>query len=426
MEIFNRIKNANDAIGPGFCVLKWWHQEMHLAEGINMSCYHCPPHNLSLDEDLHNTSFKKEQRKVMLEGGKPDECTRCWDLEDIGQIASPRQVLSTIHLKEDKNIITSTASIPWNTDVYPKYLELSFSNTCQLKCSYCAPQKSSSWYNEMKKHGNYDLSPENKKQYDLNAGWTLYEEETNPFIKKFWEWFPDAYDNLHTLRVTGGEPFLSEHTYKLIDYIKANPKENLKFHVNSNLCVSTKKIQKYIDSTKDFKYNKVYVSIDSWGEQAEWIRHGLKLDLFNENLQHILDSGIDVGFMITFCLLSIPKFDLLLRTISELKKRYPNQIHIDTPHMTEPVHLSALIADDDMKKMLDNHYNLMKSLNFEEAEIAKFKTCIEWIKNTPINDIKTHRKDFVKFVEEHDRRRNTNWHKSFPELKNFYRLCNAR
>jgi len=241
--LFDVVKSKNDSKGSGFCILKWWHAEMHLAEGINMSCYHCPPHNLNLDQDLHNTDFKKQQRKTMLEGGKPSECSRCWDLEDTGDIASPRQVLTTMFLKKKMSldIIDDTAKIPWNENVYPKYLELSFSNRCQLKCSYCAPQKSSAWFNEMKEHGDYDLSEDNKKQYSLDAGWTLYEEETNPYIKKFWDWFPEAYEHLDTLRVTGGEPFLSDHVYRLIDYIRCNPKP-IEFHVNSNLCVSERRI----------------------------------------------------------------------------------------------------------------------------------------------------------------------------------------
>ena len=32
---------------------------------------------------LHNTSHEKQQRKTMLEGGRPDECSYCWSIEDL-------------------------------------------------------------------------------------------------------------------------------------------------------------------------------------------------------------------------------------------------------------------------------------------------------------------------------------------------------
>ena len=163
-KVFTHIKERNDAVSESFCVAKWWHQEMHLAEGINMSCYHCPPHSLEISPDLHNTLHKKRMRYEMLTGRKPEECTRCWDIEDTGEVASPRQVLSMMYLRSDPNIIETTAKIPWNKSVYPKYLEVSFSNKCNLRCTYCAPQKSSALYKEMEKYGDFDLSEENRSR----------------------------------------------------------------------------------------------------------------------------------------------------------------------------------------------------------------------------------------------------------------------
>ena len=67
LEYLNNVKEDLNAIGPGFCVLKWYHQEINLAEGQNHSCYHCPQHKIPLKGDLHNTPHKVEQRKIMLE-----------------------------------------------------------------------------------------------------------------------------------------------------------------------------------------------------------------------------------------------------------------------------------------------------------------------------------------------------------------------
>ena len=87
-----KIKNVTeklDKVGPGFCMAKWYHVSIHFHSGQNHSCYHPSPHRVTpemVEENpsaLHNSPFKKEQRKTMLQGGRPAECSYCWDVEDL-------------------------------------------------------------------------------------------------------------------------------------------------------------------------------------------------------------------------------------------------------------------------------------------------------------------------------------------------------
>ena len=77
------IKITLDKTGPGYCLAKWYHVSMHLHTGTNHSCYHPMPRRVSLEEiqnnpsALHNSEWKKQQRKLMLEGGRPQECSYC-------------------------------------------------------------------------------------------------------------------------------------------------------------------------------------------------------------------------------------------------------------------------------------------------------------------------------------------------------------
>src|SRR3990167_3599578 len=67
-------------VSPTLCLAKWKQVSLHLTNGMNNSCYHPPLHKISIDEiktnpaALHNTKHKKEQRKLMLEGQRPQEC----------------------------------------------------------------------------------------------------------------------------------------------------------------------------------------------------------------------------------------------------------------------------------------------------------------------------------------------------------------
>ena len=414
IEALQLIKDEQDAVGPGFCVLKWYHLEMHLGTGRSHSCYHCPTQKIPLGSDLHNTSQKIEKRAEMLQGNRPSECSYCWEVEDLGQI-SDRQTLAAQFFKHNRDIVKEATDAGLGY-VYPKYLEISFTNKCQMACSYCGPVFSTMWEKEIKEHGPYELT----NQYNLIHTPQI---ENSPYITRFWKWFPQAYEHLFVLRVTGGEPLLDKNTYKLIEYIKDNPREGLTFHCNSNLMVSKERVARYITLVKDIPNTRLYASIDSWGGQAEYIRHGLEISHFEENLHRILGNGIEVGIMCTFNLLSIPGVETFLFKMAELKNVYGDLVTIDMPYMVEPAHLSAQLCGDDHISIMENSLKNMESYPFSPAEIAKYRKTVEWIKAHRFtgDKLQREREDFWKFVNEHDRRRNTDFTQHFGEKEVFFK-----
>jgi organic radical activating enzyme len=454
-----KLKNVTDSlnkVGSGFCMAKWYHVSMHLHTGQNHSCYHPRPHRVTpemVEKDpntLHNSPYKKEQRKVMLEGGRPEECSYCWQVEDLsGDHISDRMLRSSEEWAISK--ISETSNFTGDEDVYPSYLELNFSNRCQFKCSYCSPMASSSILNETKKWGDWPLATDvNRGQYNINdmitVGNHFPDEETNPFIKAFWEWFPQAYPHVHTLRFTGGEPLLSPNVFKVLEYVSNNPKPDLRFAVNSNMSVPQRNIEKFITVTNDLVDNNkilgfsLFTSIDTWGVQAEWIRNGLDIEKFENNLHYFMQTAKTpfLSFMVTFCLLAIPRFTDFLDKILELRKQYNvegddrQRIKFDTPYTVEPPHLTARIADDWFIERLEHacQYLLARvddnDINaFSTVEYEKLKRVLDWVKINRYTgqELIDHRKDFALFVDEHDRRRSTSFHTAFPELKNFYNKC---
>ena len=417
----NKLKTDLDEIGPGFCILKWHYLELSLAEGLKHSCYHCPQHKIPLKSDLHNTPTTKEVRQQMLDGLKPAEDNYCYDIEKTGNY-SDRQYLAVQFIKEDPNIIAKTAAYEPDEQIYPKYLTVSFTNRCQMSCIYCGAGKSSTWKKEIDEYGPYPLNV--KDNYDKYMPRNdIMKVEDNPYVDKFWKWLPDAYPHLQTIRLTGGEPLLDENTFKLLQYVKDNPKE-LSFEISTNLMVTDRRVSNYINLVKGLPGQKCYVSVDTWGEQAEWIRTGLKIEQFEHNLHRVLGNGIKVGIMCTFNLLSIPNFEEWVFKMAELKQQYPGLLTVDVPQMVEPLHLTTRIADKKLINMLDKAYKsiLTYSHLFEDYEISKFKRTIAWTKANLMKgeELERNRKDFVKFANEKDRRRGTNFLETFPELKEFY------
>ena len=74
------------------------------------------------------------------------------------------------------------------------------------------------------------------------------QRESNPYETHFWKWWPDLYRDLHTFRITGGEPMLAQDTWKVLDYIidEPNPNRNLNLSINSNLGLEDNMIDKLI------------------------------------------------------------------------------------------------------------------------------------------------------------------------------------
>ena len=134
-----QVKSKLDGVGCGFCLAKWTQVTMHLDKGLTHSCHHPSPHKIPLHEikrnptALHNTSFKKSKRKEMLEGKRPAECNYCWNVEDNSNSFSDRVFKSAEEwsLGEFDKIKESS----FRQDFNPKYVEVSFSNACNLKCA---------------------------------------------------------------------------------------------------------------------------------------------------------------------------------------------------------------------------------------------------------------------------------------------------
>ena len=141
----SKIKEKLDTVSPTFCLAKWKQVTIHLQNGHTHSCHHPAPHYISLDElkknkfALHNTKYKIEQRKKMLEGEQPQECSYCWNIENLG-----KGYLSDRHFKSGdywaSESFEEVIKDPLVENVLPSYLEVSFSNVCNLNCMYCSPQ----------------------------------------------------------------------------------------------------------------------------------------------------------------------------------------------------------------------------------------------------------------------------------------------
>jgi hypothetical protein len=441
IERVRGVRDRLNAVSPSFCAMKWLHQTLYLHTGDNHSCYHPRPHHISLDEiaenpsALHNTSWKKQQRKKMLEGERPDECYYCWNIENLeGEHFSDRMFHSASDFSE--NLIEDLGKMPWDANVNPRYLEVSFGNGCNYRCGYCSPQASTLWMDEIKKHGNYDLT---YNQYGIEfldkEGGYYGPKDDNPYIDAFWKWWPDLRKDLHTLRITGGEPLMNPGVMQFLDLLEEEPAPQLHLSINSNLGVSFAKVDKMynrvqnlLDTGKIRKFT-LYTSIEGWGPQAEYMRTGLKSEHWERNYKEALKRGWEANIMCTFNILCVATFTKFLEKVVEWRNEFGKTlVRFDTPYLKEPPHWMINILTEDFLELMDKNLEFIESRpeSFGAIEFQKMKRVRNYMHDHVIDDekIRAGRRDFYSFFTENDKRIvGLGLLEIFPEYKDFYYFC---
>ena len=447
-------KEELDIISPSFCAAKWQQVTIHLQNGLTHSCHHPSPHKIPLDEiknnssALHNTQFKKQQRKMMLEGQRPKECTYCWKVEDEGSGTLSDRVLKS---SEDwaKPYISDIVSKPWDDNVIPSYLEVSFGNVCNFKCSYCSPSVSSQWMSEIEKYGPYPTTDNfNNVEYIKKIGqMPIPNNQENPYVDAFWDWWPTVANKVEHFRITGGEPLLNKNTYKILDYLIENPNPNLYFSINANMCPPPELLDQFIEkikiihNEKKVRKLKIFTSAEAHGSAAEYIRHGMDYSVWISNIERVFQEvpGITFGIMSTYNALSVTTYKQFLEDVVRLKKKYYTPEHhtsapinVDIPYLRWPNHQNVFILTQDFAPLIKEQVDFMiantetaenRMMPFTETETERMKRIYEMFINGETTNQHVNRKNFKTFVDEHDRRRGTDFLGTFPEMTEFYNDC---
>ncbi len=493
-----------NSVSPSFCLAKWKMVSLHLTNGKTQSCYHNPAHSIPTDElennpgRLHNTQIKIDERAQMRAGERPKGCSYCWAVEDAksedkGGHISDRHYRSSEWWVADSFEQIRTPNRELDENVTPSYVEVNFNQACNFKCIYCSPHLSSEWQKEINQYGSFNM--EEIVHNDIPALQKTglmplaVPNEENPYVKAFWAWWPQIYSQLKVFRMTGGEPLIDANTWRVLDYVHQNPNAQLELFMTSNLCPpkpeifdrfisqlqKLEQVQIWEDSSKlnldsgnfDYvspaiKYFMLFVSCDSVGAQAEYIRTGMNFTILKSNVESVLKktNGTAVSFINTFNLLSLPKLKEFLQWILELRETFSfdsqnddpieipdkrgikhrpyvrkkrQRIWFDIPMLSYPPWLNVkLLAGTEWEQHIEDCLRFMESnlqkddydtsfRGFKPYEILKLKRNLAVMKQGFSEADQTlNEKRFAQYVNELDRRRGTRFLSAFPEMESFY------
>lgn len=233
--------------------------------------------------------------------------------------------------------------------------------------------------------------------------------------------------------VLGGEPFTQPQSDRLLDFLSERKCPNLTLTFFSNLSIDPKKLLTRFERMQKLKDNNnikevhVVASIDCWGEQAEYIRTGLSLELFERNFLYLLQqTTCKLNVNMTGTSLSVFTMPDLIKKINEWNK--VRRVHASMMLVNGS---DSFIGSNNSKAMsmavfgkqildwgLNESIEILKTYN--EVELIKFKEHLRGIAKV-IQKSKenfTDQKNLHGYLTKMDKRRNTDYRKKFPVLYN--------
>jgi len=405
------------------CQLKWAHSTVFLPYETTSSCHRVNHDTIPSDFNFHNTPEKIEARTKMLNGEWPGNgCEYCKFVEDQDGFSDRMMHLEYPNLNapiELKDNLT-------NTHVTPRWLEIYFSNLCNLSCLYCTENFSSTWQTENVKYDE-NFIPSNKAK-ELK------------YTDKMFDWLDSNVGHLYNLMVLGGEPFTQPQSDRLLDFLSERKCPNLTLTFFSNLSVDSEKLSKRFNRMQKLKDNgnikevHVVASIDCWGEQSEYIRTGLNLDLFEKNFLYLLQqTTCKLNVNMTGTSLSVFTMPALIEKINEwneVRRVYASMMLVNGSDSIDNIPFN-FIGDNNSKVMrmtvfgkrvldwgFNKSVNLLKTHN--DIELIKFKEHLRGILKVILESEESHtdQKNLHEYLTKMDKRRNTDYRKVFPILYN--------
>lgn len=447
-----------DPISDSFCAAKWLNATIWLGHGGTASCHHPPAHNIDLEEiktnpsAIHNTRHKKKMRQMMLEGTRPKECEYCWKIEDMekdsdgNRPVSDRTFKTVIYSDED---IERIATMDVTEDVNLKTLEIAFDRTCQFACSYCNPAFSTTWVKDIRNNGGYENIKSDARGHfidDAPYADPFEKDETNPYVDAFWRWWPELSLELDELRITGGEPTMSDSVWGLFDWFKENNEnhphaKNMRFAINSNLGAKESITKRLAEATQHVNKFHLYSSGEAFGPQAEYIRDGKDWNLWKKNVVTMLREGNVEGFhmMMTINALCLDTITEFLDYMLQLKREFgAGKPRISVNILRFPSFQSPLTLPDNLRTKYHNQLrewlDKVRSADekdpwgadlvapWEQEQVTRLIEYLDVVKTPHRNtaDRKLLEHDFRVFYEQYDKRRGKDFRKTFPNLVEWY------
>ena len=336
-----------------FCILPWVHMYVGAPGDVKLCCLHNYDEpdlgnlkNNTLEEIWNGVPYTKI-RQDFLDGVVRAECVTCHKIEQAGQ-TSLRQTCNNIW---DVNTISPAANAPFEI----KYLDIRFSNLCNLKCRTCSESFSSV------------IMAENLGKGSNSAKTVIFPGKSKDDVLD--QIYPHL-EKLERIYFAGGEPLVQSQHYDILERLIKIGNTDLHIDYNTNLTNLNYRKGSVLELWQQFKNISVKASVDAIGDAAGYWRNGSSWETVVKNMRQLQTVCPHINFHIT-CSVSWPNVLNILKLHrfcfedGLLKNRHKFRMHpVFNPHSLSdlPNWKKEKIVDEIDKYEMENNISEFGSI----------------------------------------------------------------
>jgi len=390
-----------------FCMLPWTHMHMW----PNGDTYPCclgdsrmpvgSSHKNTMQE-IWNDEPMRKLRKNMLAGKKSPECRRCYEQEEHG--INTLRISSNKEFADHWNKVEETEEDGSAGMINMAYLDIRFSNFCNLRCRTCGPNFSTSWYNDhVKLYGD----PGIPQLLKVNDDDDKFFKELEPMLL-----------DVEKVYFAGGEAIITEEHYRVLDYWLHHNMRNVKLEYTTNFTKMRFKKKTIFEYWNEFYRVNVAASLDANWSRGEYLRKNLNWEDIIQNRKDMMKESPHVEFWITPTVSAYNAFNLpdFHKEWIEEELLKPENFRVNPLLDPEFMRIQILpyAYKQDISNKYESHIEYLKQFDNTQQVQKDFKGLISYM----WEDNKTKLIDqFLKQTKLLDNLREENFADIYPELR---------
>jgi sulfatase maturation enzyme AslB (radical SAM superfamily) len=213
----------------------------------------------------------------------------------------------------------------------------------------------------------------------------------------------------------GGEPLLTDKHYDILKHLIDTNNTDIKIRYNTNLSSLSFKNTSVTELWQKFSNVHLNVSLDSWGDRAEYIRDGTEWKTLVENINTVKTNCPHIHFGVVSVISAFNVYTLPEFTDYLLDNKLVKASSIVFYSIINPSFYSFDIFDDKTKASIIKRLSGRKYNSDIKTQIDNV---IRQLESSTVND--ELRRQFKHTTDHYDSIRNRMFTDTFPELKDFY------
>ena len=352
-------------------------------------------------QEIWNGPEMRELRMNMLQDKQSAMCRRCYELEESGVWTLRKS--ANENFKHHQNKVDSTSDDGSAGEVNLAYMDIRFSNLCNLKCRSCGPQFSSSWFEDHK--FLYGSLP-HEKILKVRDDMLDFMDELDPLLQ-----------TVERVYWAGGEPLITEEHYRILDKWIAMGKRDVVMDYTTNFTQMRYKKKTAFDYWNAFDDVRVAASLDANHARGEYLRKNMDWNVVVQNRRDMIEQCPHVYFEITptvsvYNVFNLPDFH---REWIEEGLLEPANIRINI--LLDPTYMRLSILHphqkDTVRERYAQHIEYLKQFENIESVISDYQNILQFIENDRANEQLV----FLNKTNTIDELRDEKLVDTFPELR---------